>query len=562
MEWFIFNKGVVMNAVDYFGTEKVSLSGFCNFCKKNIPLLVSVTIALFFTYGVKLVCYSIGIDTELFAADKPAILIWNTQIGRFGLSLLQRLWYIREFNPLSAFSIAFCFIWLSTISWCYCLVVFCKNTGRNNKLIPFALLFMTMPVWAEQFYFVFQSAETACMIFLCPYVVYFFYQGFLHNEKGKIIGGFILLILMISVYQAIIPLFCAGVFACFVLLQENSDYEPQIYQRLCLKLFIALATALAAYFLLDKLIVALILNTEKYEYLDNMNLWGKEPLKQNIMRILVYGYSITIGHIPAVQAIAEPVMAQFARTGMEATRAVSQKSRIIGNILLFPGALCFIIQISKTVRGKIATGRRLLYVLAGIGVPLSIMLLPLISGNIPPVRSMYALPFVPAFIIFYLITKYKRPLASAIACIALLVSIYQAQITAQLFYSDYLRYQADVRIAYELDRCIITLQEDGEKVPVACIGKYEPNFKTNFLQGDVLGHSCFGWVNPADIFESTTRGLAFMQSLGINYKLPDKDQMAQARTAAESMPSYPAEGSVKRLPGLIVVKFSDSTYDL
>jgi hypothetical protein len=367
---------------------------------------------------------------------------------------------------------------------------------------------------------------------------------------------------MISVYQAIIPLFCAGVFACFVLLQENSDYEPRVYQRLCLKLFIALIAALVVYVLLDKLFVTLIFNTEKSEYLDNMNHWGKEPLKQNIMRILLYGYTITIGHIPAVQAIAEPVMAQFAPTGMEAAKAISQSSRLVGNILLFPEVLCFIIQISKMVQGKIAAGRRLLYVLAGIGVPLSIMLLPLISGNMLPVRSMYALPYVQACIIFYLITKYKRPLASVIAGIALLVSIYQAQITAQLFYSDYLRYQADVRLAYELDRCIITLQEDREKVPVACIGKYEPNFKTNFLRGNVLGHSCFGWVSPTEVSESTTRGLAFMQSLGINYNRPDKDQMDQARIAAESMPSYPVEGSVKRLPGLIVVKFSDSTYDL
>ena len=172
---------------------------------------------------------------------------------------------------------------------------------------------------------------------------------------------------------------------------------------------------------------------------------------------------------------------------------------------------------------------------------------------------MYALPFVPAFMIFYLITKYKKPIASVIAGIALLVSIYQAQITAQLFYSDYLRYQADVRLAFEVDNSIIDLQE-GEKVPVAFIGKYEADFKTNFLQGQVLGHSCFGWINPNDVFESTTRGLAFMQSLGINYESPDTNQMNQARASAESMTSYPAAGSVKRLPYLMVVKLSDSTY--
>ncbi|MDR0719070.1 MAG: glucosyltransferase domain-containing protein [Treponema sp.] len=549
-----------MKTVDYFGTEKMDLSGFCKFCKNNVPLIISVTIGLFFSYGIKLVCYSIGIDTELLLADKASYQKWIVQIGRFGSDLLHRFWYIHEFNPVGAFFITFCFIWLFTISWSYCLSVFGKNTGRNNKLIPFALLFMTMPVWAEQFYFVCQSAETACMIFLCPYVIYLLYQGFLHNEKGKVICAFTLLVLMISVYQAIIVLFCAGVFACFVLLQEHSDYEPQVYRLLCLKLFITVIAALAAYFLLDKLFVTVIFNTEKSEYLDNMNLWGKEPIIRNILRILLYGYILTIGHIPIVQSVAEPVMAQFARTGMELAKEFSRQSRIIGNVLLFPAALCFIIQISKMVQGKIVAGRRILYILAGIGIPFSIMLLSIISGNIPPIRSMYALPFASAFMIFYLITKYKKPISSVIAGIALLVSVYQAQTTAQLFYSDYLRYQEDVRLAFELDRSILRLQDDTEKLPIAFIGKYKIDFKTNFLPGGVLGHSFFGWPTPDYVFESTKRGLAFMQSLGINYESPDENQMNQARLAAEPMPSYPATGSVKRLSDLIVVKFSESMY--
>ena len=130
--------------------------------------------------------------------------------------------------------------------------------------------------------------------------------------------------------------------------------------------------ALAAYILLDKLFVTVIFNTEKSEYLDNMNYWGKESLRRNILRILLYGYAITIGHIPAIQAITEPILAQFARTGMEGARVFFRSSRLMGNVLLFPTTLCFIMQISRMVQGKIATGRRFLYILAGIGIPFSI----------------------------------------------------------------------------------------------------------------------------------------------------------------------------------------------
>jgi uncharacterized membrane protein len=413
-----------------------------------------------------------------------------------------------------------------------------------------------MPVWAEQFYFVFQAVETAFMIFLSPYVIYLLYRGFLGNERIKSAGGLILLVLMMSVYQAIVPLFCGGVFACFVLLQENSDYEPKVYRILCLKLFITLLAASVVYFLLDKIFVEFIFKTEKSEYLDNMALWGKISLRSGIRNILAYGYTITIG---CIRPVTEWVLAQFAHGPMY-KEYVLNHSRIMGNIFLLPAVICFIIQIGKNIQKKKFRGRCLLYVLAGIGIPLSIMMLSMISGNIPSARTMYALPFASAFIFFYLIEKYKKQSALIISGIVLIVSIHQAEITAQLFYSDYLRYQADVRLTVELDRRITRIQDEAEQLPVALIGKYEPAFKSDFLPGEVIGHSCFSWMAPSDFFESTSYGLPFMQSLGINYKGPDQSQMHQARERAKFMPPYPAEGSVERLQNVIVVKLSDSTY--
>ena len=258
------------------GLEAVSLKGFGNFLRNNISLVITVSVALVFTYGIRLFWYSIGIDTGIFMADKAEFLKWHTQIGRFGLSLLSRLWYIHEFNPFTAFFTAFCLLWLSALSWCYIIAVFSHDTGRNNKLIPFALLFTTSAVWAEQFYFLFQAAEIALMLGVCPYVIYFLYTGFLNNEKRKIACAFVLLVYMTAVYQAFVPLFCGGVFACFVLLQEHSDYAPKIYRRLCLKLFITLLAALAVYLFIDRVIVPSVFHIEKSDYVDNMNQWGEK----------------------------------------------------------------------------------------------------------------------------------------------------------------------------------------------------------------------------------------------------------------------------------------------
>jgi len=541
----------------HFDMEEASAAGFCTFCRNNFPLMIAVSVTLFFTYGIRLFWYSIGIDTELFMADKASFLNW-LQIGRFGLVLLSKFWYIKEFNPFTAFFTAFCLIWFFTISWCYIIAIFSRDTGRNNKLIPFALVFMTMPVWAEQFYFLLQAAETAFIISLCPYVIYLLYKGFLDGEKGKIICASILLVFMTSVYQAIVPLFCCGVFACFVLLREQTDYEPQVYRSLCLKFFITLVSAMAVYFFIDRIIIPVFFHIERSVYVDNMNQWGQVPVRQNIINILSFGYTIIMRHIPLVQNIVNPIIASYARTGMQAVETVANLSRVFGNILLLPVTILFLVKITTVMRNTISSGRKLLYMLAGIGIPLCIILLAIMGGNRPPVRSLWALPLAFAFMLFYLIISYKKKVVSVIVCLALITAVYQAQITAQLFYSDQVRYNEDVRLAYDLNDLITQVQPENEKLPVALIGKYQTasRFHSNFLQGQVIGHSFFEWdSNP------TGRGLAFMKSLGFYYDVPNADQLDQAHKEAILMPSYPDPGCVRRVGDFIVVRISDTLYE-
>jgi hypothetical protein len=451
-------------------------------------------------------------------------------------------------------------IWFFTISWCYIIAIFSKNTGRNNILIPFALVFMTMPVWAEQFYFLLQAAENAFIIGLCPYVIYLLYKGFLDNEKDKIVYASLLLIFMTSVYQAIIPLFCCGVFACFVLFQEHSDHEPKIYRNLCLKLFITLIGSLLIYFIIARVIIPGIFHIEKSDYIDSWNNWRQKPFKENVNNILRFGYTITMGNNSLFQAIVNPIIANHAKTGIQAAEALANQSKILGNSILLPCTVLFLYKISSIMRKVIPSGRRLLYILAGIGIPLSIILLAIIGGTLPVSRSLYSLPLALAFMFFFLIKSYKKKVCAVIACIALLTAGYQAQITAQLFYSDQIRYNEDVRLAFELEKLIVQVQPDGQKLPVVLVGKYQSTarFRVNFLQGEVIGHSFFDWgFYPEHI---TERGLPFMKSLGIYFDMPDKDQINLAVEEAASIPSYPDPNCVRRINDFIVVKISETLY--
>jgi hypothetical protein len=262
-----------------------------------------------------------------------------------------------------------------------------------------------------------------------------------------------------------------------------------------------------------------------------------------------------MGQIPFVQNAVDLIITRIIGTGL--VESFSNLSRIYGNFLLLPTVVLFIISVTLIMRRTIPSGRRSLYLLAGIGVPLCIILLAALGGNLPPMRSLFALPLAFAFMLFFLIRTYKKKAAAVVACLALLVAAYQAQISAQLFYSDQMRYNEDVRVAYELNNMIIQAQPKNRNVPVALVGNYESSlrFHANYLRGEMIGSSVF---SGGDIYITTVGGLDFMKSLGINYDMPNDRQSDQAFKEAASMPAYPDPGCVKRTRNFIVVRVSET----
>jgi hypothetical protein len=212
------------------------------------------------------------------------------------------------------------------------------------------------------------------------------------------------------------------------------------------------------------------------------------------------------------------------------------------------------------MRGTIPRGRRLLFLLAGIGIPLCFMLMAVVFGNVPPMRINYAFPLALAFMLFFLIKTYKKKAALVVTCLTLLTAVYQAQISAQLYYSDQMRYNEDVRVAYELNNLITREQPVNRKLPVALVGKYNVSsrFHANFLYGEEPGVSFFGAGRGISV--STRCGLHFMSTLGINFDMPNNSQLERALKEAATIPPYPDPGCVKRMRDFIVVRLSETLY--
>jgi hypothetical protein len=533
--------------------EKASIKGFCDFCRNNSPLVIVVNVALFFTYGNKLFWYSIGIDTVPFMANRIKALKWEIQIGRFGLAALQGF---RYFNPFIAFLLTFCLIGLFTLFWSYLIAIFCKNTSKNNLLIPFALTFMTSIFWTEQFYFLHQASEVALMISICPYVIYLFYKGFLDHEKGKIILAFFLLVLMISVYQSMALLFGCGVLLCFVLLAKQMEYEAREYWILCFKFLMAMILAIVVYWLINKTVLS-ICHLKKVHYFGAMNHWQQRPFQENIFHILRLFYTITVGNIQVVQKAMYFIFLHLAKPYAKAIKD-AHTTIAPGTPFLPLISLLFIIKIIMHMRKEIFV-KNFLYIMAGLGIPMSIMLIPIIGGGVVPVRTIMSLPLALAFMLFFLIHTYKKKVAIVIALLALFISVYQARVTSHLFFSDQMRYREDVRLANDIKHLIEQVQIDSKKVPVILFGNYKilKCFYNdhNFLPGEAIGHSVFDFA--ANPIQTTENGLGFMKTLGIPFKSPNRNQLTRATKEAQTMPSYPDPNCVKLIEDYVVVKIAD-----
>lgn len=557
---------------------------FCNFCKKNTTLLIVTTIALLFSYSGKFALYTIGYDTNVFWLSKNTFFDWNASTGRFGTLILQKLFWIGEFNPNAKFFIALCFLWLATISWCFIISVFNNNVSKNIRLIPFALIFLTMPIWAEQFYFVFEAAEFAFAIFLCPWIVYLLINGFLTNHNKQVLLSCLFLVFVMFVNQAITTLFISGSAICLFLLLKNKKSDSS-YIMLCFKLLLVLIGALITYFALNQLALVYGLRLLGANYMPNDYLLStigwyiyRTPMFNSFLRILVY-IVVCCGYMPQrLPYFIETVNPSFYACGMHTPQALLELTKAFGNPLLLPAISLFIIQTIKISRDRKDDTERWLTLLIGIIIPISGFSLLILLGGRFLTRAMWALPLVSAFMFFYLLDVYKNKKTLYVACfiLALIISIRQAQITAQLFYTDYLRYMADVRLAHEIDRTISQMDFDRQ-LPVVFIGRYKLPYQKNLLYGDAIGRSMFdamfdiiepsGFKDPKekDPMEFVEHKRVFMHTIGINlgskWSWPNDEerskQMKIANDIAVSMPAYPKDDYIKQNKGLIVIKLSE-----
>ena len=185
-----------------------------------------------------------------------------------------------------------------------------------------------------------------------------------------------------------------------------------------------------------------------------------------------------------------------------------------------------------------------------------------LMGNEPTVRTQLLLPFVAGVGFQYLVNKASNisflfPKMSIIAIAFVgVICLHQSMDSARLYYTQYVQYEEDVRVAEKISNQIEQLGLGENPVePVVFVGWRVPQknsmcYESNDLE--LIGRSffevCFSTMHGSTVINH------FMDTLGYSYIMPSQEQCDKDQNIAQTMENWPNDGSVIEKEGIIIVK--------
>lgn len=497
------------------------IRSYAAFVRGHLWLFALTVFVLLAAYGLKLFNEVISIDTELQIEQNQWR--WSMSIGRFGYSLLQKIFHPFGFNVWVGTYLGFVNLLFGTLAWCH-LVSLLFPSAKKVPLAVFAVLFASSNVWAAQMYFTMQSAEAMFIVLASPFAVLGLFSGILCRKYPRVVLSAFALSYLVAIYQASVLLFCAGLLLCFVRYAEEDDGNEKSRWMLALKLAGAVVAVLAVYFVCNKIVLAAF-GVQKSDYLESSYFSKVGRLPLNVLMFLI-SLSRNSPLAAAVLLVAFPPYLHIVRHQKSAVRIVA--------MLLIP-ALCFV-----------------------FGV---------ITGGFS-FRIEFAMPLALSFMAFFVLARFDGGVRRVSVVVAAVLCFLCVEETAMLNWTELRRHEQDRLVAQDivLRICALGTNEEIRETPVFIYGKYETRLNGAFIKKDMFGNSVFSWQNGKSPDDATGRGIAFMNDVGFagfDLKKVTADDMPlvmKARSAAETMPDYPSAGCVQNLGDVIVVRLSETTY--
>lgn len=507
---------------------------FTEYLKKYKFIWLSVILFNVICHSFMLLNSSVGIDTEAILFDPQGLYTGWLNTGRAGLVLLKYLTGTYHFNVYVAGIGTIFFLSLSCALWTY---LFYKITGKESGLIIviFSGILSSSPILTEQMYFKLQAMEVAICFCLVAISVYLSHRFALQKKWGCFLASLPFSIIAFASYQAFNGLYLFGAVASFLLyyyfdyLESDKDISTSRMWFYIMRFAGCFFTA----FLVNQIITKLFF--DKSTYLDGMSVWKSESIGTCVINI--------IKHVGKV------LLARHSFYTFTFVIFVLVTMILCGRALL---------------QHKLKNGKYL-----GVTVVALLFMAPffltIICGKEPVVRSQLIFPFTLSFMayILFLFDIEKLQFSRLIKICSILLCMgtvaFQLKYTWELNYTDNVRYQGDVKLASAIMEEIDKLQDEENSYSLLFMGKQKAALNESCAFGETIGYSLFDWdadVEPKGFYNSR-RVVGLMNYLGAEYKSIPIEKVKGITEKCIGMNSWPMEGSIQFIDGVIVVKLSD-----
>ena len=489
-------------AIEYFINKKIFIS---------IVILITIL-----SFGFAITNSSVGMDDvsfDRYYQDKEML-----AIGRWGSYLVYQILNITDFVPFWIDFIASTIIMSVAVVWCIFLK---KNLGDKLSItsyIIFASVFISFPIINE--IFIYQNCNIAVMLgsLLASIGIMLLYENFNNIHKKRIyVYCMLILTLGISMYEACAQIVLVSIIiTAFLIMYKNGENKNKnIFKYILLALGILTASVV-----LNSIILKIIylLGVDFSGVAEKQIGWGKIKLGESLKKLI-----------------------KNIQNGVTKFRYFPIK---IFDISVIIGFLIGIIQTYKK--------QNFMIILLYIGMVLSNFAISIIQLNMVMYRTCTSWSLFVAIIIMILyiyLKKYKITKIIVSVFITILI-LQQTKYMNQYFYNDYIRYEKDLHVAYEL----INRLKENYNIDKPLVITGTPEMSVGEYGNQSNGLSILWWGRKA--FEGMgIEYIKFLNTLGYNFKIPTSEQYEKGNTRSETMSIYPKEGSIIELEDCIVINF-------
>lgn len=505
---------------------------FMKYLKKSKYSIIIIIGVILFAFGERIISQSFSIDTELYIGEIGAAGRWNWWItlNRWGLVLLNKIFQMGSLPIFASNFLTVILIIAYSIGFNYLFYTYTKEEYKEKFLkyqFIFPILFVTNPIFAEQYNFILQNISVAFTVFLIPIILLIIDKASkVENKIQKILYYVIsiaLLILSFGVYQSVILLYIVTVGVCYLLkvLKDNDNN----WKYLGKQIGIFLAAALV-YFVIGKVLA----KGSSTSYLQMA--WLKDSVEQCLKNIYV------------------------------CVKAVIKCEGIfynIGYVISILISAIFIIYLCKKKKLKIGV---IISIIGLLSAPFYIMI---ITGVDQLKRTQFNYPFVAAIVIMYTVIYLSkidklRWLKNAFIVLVCILAYTQSYNTANLFNTVDVQYRSDEAFAYDLMSKIESKDwyNPKEDYKIIFVGRHQKQLKNVYLKSEVIGSSFFAF-DYEYIYGVNSRGITFLNILGYKLEQPTAAEFEEAKKYVEenNIKEWPNEEAIKLVDNKIIVRLSE-----